>query len=74
MGTYTSKSANGDVVLFNPLPEAEYMYGCVPTAVGMLLGYLTGEVFALICFSLVSAGSFQLREDPLTFPVSVVKW
>ena len=39
MATYTSRSANGDVVLFNPVPEAEYMYGCVPTAVGMLLGY-----------------------------------
>ena len=39
MATYTSKGANGDVVLFNPVPEAEYMYGCVPTAVGMLLGY-----------------------------------
>ena len=39
MATYTSKGANGDVVLYNPVPEAEYMYGCVPTAVGMLLGY-----------------------------------
>ena len=39
MATYTSRSVNGDVVLFNPVPEAEYMYGCVPTAVGMLLGY-----------------------------------
>ena len=39
MATFTSKGANGDVVLYNPVPEAEYMYGCVPTAVGMLLGY-----------------------------------
>jgi len=39
MATYTSTNANGDVVLYSPVPEAEYMYGCVPTAVGMLLGY-----------------------------------
>ena len=30
---------NGDVLLANVMPEAEYMYGCTPTAVGMLLGY-----------------------------------
>ena len=37
--SYTSKGENGDVVLSNPVPEAEYMYGCLPTAVGMILGY-----------------------------------
>ena len=29
----------GDVLLANAMPQAEYMYGCCPTAVGMLLGY-----------------------------------
>ena len=29
----------GDVLLANTMPEAEYMYGCTPTAVGMILGY-----------------------------------
>lgn len=39
MPTYTTSSTNGDVRLANKMPEAEYMYGCVPTAVAMLLGY-----------------------------------
>ena len=30
---------NGDVLLANTMPQAEYMYGCTPTAVGMILGY-----------------------------------
>ena len=30
---------DGDVLLANAMPEAEYMYGCTPTAVGMILGY-----------------------------------
>lgn len=29
----------GDVTLMYAVPQAEYMYGCVATAVGMLLGY-----------------------------------
>jgi autotransporter passenger strand-loop-strand repeat protein len=39
MPTYTSKGSGGDVLLYNPLPEAEYMYGCTPTAAAMILGY-----------------------------------
>ena len=39
MSTYTVTNANGDVLLANTMPEAEYMYGCTPTAVGMILGY-----------------------------------
>ena len=35
----TQNEKYGDVLLANPVPEAEYMYGCTPTAVGMLLGY-----------------------------------
>ena len=29
----------GDVVLANVMPQAEYMYGCTPTALAMLFGY-----------------------------------
>ena len=36
---YTTTKSNGDVVLANSMPKAEYMYGCMPTSVGMLLGY-----------------------------------
>lgn len=39
MPTYTSTDANGDVLLALAVPEAEYMYGCTPTAVAMVLGY-----------------------------------
>jgi len=39
MPTYTIKETNGDVLLANTMPEAEYMYGCTPTAVAMVLGY-----------------------------------
>ena len=35
----TKTKSNGDVVLANTMPKAEYMYGCLPTSVGMLLGY-----------------------------------
>ena len=35
----TTVNADGDVLLANAMPKAEYMYGCVPTAVAMLLGY-----------------------------------
>ena len=38
MATTKTKS-NGDVVLYYTMPQAEYMYGCTPTSVGMLLGY-----------------------------------
>ena len=30
---------SGDVVLPHAMPQAEYMYGCAPTSVAMLLGY-----------------------------------
>lgn len=39
MPTYTTSNSNGDVLLSGKMPEAEYMYGCVPTAMAMLLGY-----------------------------------
>ena len=39
MPTYTSTGPNGDVLLYNAMPEAEYMYGCTPTAAAMILGY-----------------------------------
>ena len=39
MPTYTSKGSGGDVLLACAMPEAEYMYGCTPTAAAMLLGY-----------------------------------
>lgn len=35
----TVTKSNGDVMLANTMPKAEYMYGCMPTSVGMLLGY-----------------------------------
>ena len=39
MPTYTSTGPDGDVLLYNIMPEAEYMYGCTPTAAAMILGY-----------------------------------
>ena len=39
MPTYTTTNSNGDILLAQALPEAEYMYGCTPTAVAMVLGY-----------------------------------
>ena len=39
MVEYTIKNSSGDILLANTMPEAEYMYGCTPTAVGMILGY-----------------------------------
>ena len=39
MPTYTTSNSDGDVLLANSMPQVEYMYGCVPTAVAMLLGY-----------------------------------
>ena len=39
MPTYTTSASNGDVLLSGSMPQAEYMYGCVPTATAMLLGY-----------------------------------
>ena len=34
-----SVSSSSDVLLPYTMPEAEYMYGCSATAIGMLLGY-----------------------------------
>ena len=39
MPTYTITNPNGDVRLAQTMPEAEYMFGCTPTAVAMVLGY-----------------------------------
>ncbi len=35
----TVTKSNGDVMLAHTMPKAEYMYGCMPTSVGMILGY-----------------------------------
>ena len=35
----TTTNSAGDVLLANTMPEAEYMFGCAPTATAMLLGY-----------------------------------
>ena len=61
MATYTSRSANGDVVLYSPVPEAEYMYGCVPTAVGMLLGYYDLYGYRGTDLSNIIAGTVSLK-------------
>ena len=39
MPTEEPGNAPGDVLLSGTMPQAEYMYGCVATSVGMLLGY-----------------------------------
>ncbi len=41
LSTYnvTIDAAAGDKLLSSTMPRAEYMYGCTPTALGMLLGY-----------------------------------
>lgn len=36
---YTKTNSAGDTLLANTMPQAEYMYGCTPTSVGMILGY-----------------------------------
>ena len=38
-GAMEKTRAVGDVLLTHPVPQAEYMYGCTPTSVAMLLGY-----------------------------------
>lgn len=38
-GTSLTITVGNDVLLANAMPQAEYMYGCTPTAVGMVLGY-----------------------------------
>ena len=35
----SSTPSENDVLLPHAMPEAEYMYGCTPTALGMLIGY-----------------------------------
>ncbi|MDR0933311.1 MAG: fibronectin type III domain-containing protein [Victivallales bacterium] len=32
-------AVSGDAFVSSQMPEAEYMYGCAPTAIGMILGY-----------------------------------
>ena len=61
MATYTSRGTNGDVVLYNPVPEAEYMYGCVPTAVGMLLGYYDLYGYRGTALTNVISGTVSLK-------------
>ena len=39
MPAYTKTGSGGDILLANTMPQAEYMYGCTPTSVGMILGY-----------------------------------
>ena len=51
----------GDVLLANTMPEAEYMYGCTPTAIGMLLGYYDLYGYRGADFSAMIAGDVDLK-------------
>jgi len=51
----------GDVLLANTMPEAEYMYGCTPTAVGMLLGYYDLYGYRGEDFSALIEGDVDLK-------------
>ena len=51
----------GDVLLANTMPEAEYMYGCTPTAVGMLFGYYDLYGYRGADFSALIDGDVDLK-------------
>ena len=51
-----------DVLLPQPIPQAEYMYGCTPTAVAMLLGYYDLFGYRDRDFSNLIDGDVQLNE------------
>lgn len=58
---YTKTKSNGDVVLANTMPKAEYMYGCMPTAVGMLLGYYDLYGYQGTSMSNIIAGTVKVE-------------
>lgn len=61
MPTYTTSNSNGDVLLSGKMPEAEYMYGCVPTAAAMLLGYYDLYGYQGHDFSNIVEGKVELK-------------
>ncbi len=50
-----------DVLLDHIMPEAEYMYGCVPTAIGMILGYYDLYGYGNAGFSNLIEGNVALK-------------
>ena len=54
--------STGDVLLEHPVPQAEYMYGCTPTAVAMVLGYYDLFGYRGKDFSNLIDGDVQLNE------------
>jgi len=64
--TVTNNTSNtilrdGDVLLANAMPQAEYMYGCTPTAVGMILGYYDLYGYRGADFSALIDGDVDLK-------------
>jgi hypothetical protein len=61
MPTYTTSRTNGDVLLSGSMPQVEYMYGCVPTAVAMLLGYYDYNGYQKKDLSKIVEGNISLK-------------
>ena len=57
----TVTKANGDVLLANTIPHAEYMYGCTATSMGMLLGYYDLYGYNGIKMTNLIAGTVELE-------------
>ena len=54
-------TTNGDTLLKGVMPQAEYMYGCTPTAVGMLLAYYDLYGYRGNDYSNMIAGTVSLK-------------
>ena len=65
MAKYTSKGTGGDVLLANAMPEAEYMYGCTPTSIAMILGYYDRCGYRGTDLSDIVEGEVDLKERGL---------
>ncbi len=65
MPSYTSKGINGDVLLAKAMPEAEYMYGCTPTSIAMILGYYDLYGYRGTDLSDIVEGDVDLKERAL---------
>ena len=65
MPSYTSKGPGGDVLLANAMPEAEYMYGCTPTSIAMILGYYDLYGYRGTDLSGIVEGEVDLKERAL---------
>ena len=65
MPSYTSKGTGGDVLLANAMPEAEYMYGCTPTSIAMILGYYDLYGYRGTDLSDIVEGDVDLKERAL---------